>query len=93
MTLAPGRVPVETPFEGPPKGYFAWAWTRWFLLIQNSIDTFKAQILGLDSGVAAPYAISGLQVFASNADAITGGLTVGQLYRTGADPDTVCVVH
>lgn len=34
-----------------------------------------------------------LQVFANNAAAITGGLTVGDFYRTGADPDTVCVVH
>lgn len=32
-------------------------------------------------------------VFANNAAAITGGLTLGALYRTGADPDTLCVVH
>jgi hypothetical protein len=34
-----------------------------------------------------------LQVFANNAAAISGGLNVGDLYRTGADPDPVCVVH
>lgn len=34
-----------------------------------------------------------LQVFANNAAAITGGLVAGQFYRTGGDPDTVCVVH
>lgn len=34
-----------------------------------------------------------LSVYANNAAAITGGLVTGQLYRTGADPDTVCVVH
>jgi len=37
--------------------------------------------------------ITGLQVFANNAAAIAGGLTAGAFYRTGADPDTVCVVH
>lgn len=34
-----------------------------------------------------------LQVFANNAAAISGGLNVGDLYRTGANPDPVCVVH
>jgi hypothetical protein len=37
--------------------------------------------------------IHGLLVYANNAAAITGGLVIGQLYRTGADPDVVCVVH
>lgn len=37
--------------------------------------------------------IVGLAVFATNAAAITGGLVAGDLYRTGADPDVVCVVH
>lgn len=34
-----------------------------------------------------------LPVYANNAAAVAGGLTVGQLFRTGADPDLVCVVH
>ena len=34
-----------------------------------------------------------LSVYANNAAALAGGLIVGDLYRTGADPDTVCVVH
>lgn len=34
-----------------------------------------------------------LPVYANNAAAIAGGLTVGSFYRTGADPDPVCVVH
>lgn len=38
-------------------------------------------------------AVVGLPVFADNASAITGGLSVGDFYRTGADPDPVCVVH
>lgn len=35
----------------------------------------------------------GLAVFANNAAAIAGGLAAGDFYRTGADPDVVCVVH
>ncbi len=34
-----------------------------------------------------------IPVFADNATAITGGLVAGDLYRTGSDPDPVCVVH
>jgi hypothetical protein len=37
--------------------------------------------------------VSGLSVFANNAAAIAGGLTSGAFYRTGGDPDQVCVVH
>ncbi len=32
-------------------------------------------------------------VFANNAAAVAGGLVSGYVYRTGADPDVVCVVH
>lgn len=41
----------------------------------------------------SPLHIVGLPVFANNAAALAGGLTVGAFYRTGADPDPVCVVH
>ena len=34
-----------------------------------------------------------LKVFANNAAAITGGLVAGDLYRTGADPDLIAIVH
>ncbi len=37
--------------------------------------------------------VVGLPVYASNAAAISGGLTAGAFYRTGADPDHICVVH
>lgn len=32
-------------------------------------------------------------VYANNAAAIAGGLNPGNLYRTGANPDPVCIVH
>ncbi len=37
--------------------------------------------------------VAGLSIYADNAAAIVGGLTAGAFYRTGADPDPVCVVH
>ncbi|SRR5229473_8138629 len=47
-------------------------------------------------GTATPHsalAVIGLPVYATNAAAITGGLAAGDLYRTGANPDPVMVVH
>lgn len=37
--------------------------------------------------------VVGLPIYASNATAIAGGLTVGAFYRTNGNPDPVCVVH
>ena len=34
-----------------------------------------------------------LPVFADNTSALFAGLAVGAFYRTGADPDFICVVH
>jgi hypothetical protein len=47
-------------------------------------------------GTTAPTSklqVVGLSVFANNAAAVAGGLTAGAFYRTGGDPDLVCVVH
>lgn len=41
----------------------------------------------------APLQVAGVPVYANNAAAIAGGLTAGAFYRTGANPDPVCVVH
>jgi hypothetical protein len=41
----------------------------------------------------APLQVVGLPQYANNGAAVTGGLTAGAFYRTGADPDVVCVVH
>jgi hypothetical protein len=37
--------------------------------------------------------ISSLAVYANNAAALLGSLVAGDLYRTGGDPDVVCIVH
>ena len=34
-----------------------------------------------------------LPIYANNASAILGGLSIGTMYRIGGDPDFVCVVH
>lgn len=34
-----------------------------------------------------------IPVYANNALALVGGQVQGDLYRTGLDPDTVCIVH
>ena len=37
--------------------------------------------------------VIGLAAYANNAAAVAAGLTAGAFYRTGGDPDIVCVVH
>jgi hypothetical protein len=37
--------------------------------------------------------LNSLVVYTSNAAAIAGGLVAGDTYRTGTDPDVVCIVH
>ena len=41
----------------------------------------------------SPLHFVGIPVFANNAAALLGGLTAGAFYRTGADPDPICIVH
>lgn len=54
---------------------------------------------GADLGVQNDFEVmgdifaTGLSAYADNAAAVTGGLAVGQFYRTGGDPDLVCIVH
>jgi len=47
----------------------------------------KRHTQGTDVSVGA------LAIYANNAAAVAGGLGVNDLYRNGADPDLVCVVH
>lgn len=39
------------------------------------------------------YTVMRLPIFANNAAAVAGGLTVGTIYRSGGDPDAVSIVH
>lgn len=44
-------------------------------------------------GTRPLYNFSDIPVYANNAAAVVGGLAAGHLYRTGGDPDLLCIVH
>jgi hypothetical protein len=65
------------------------AWNGYALFIQRSNG-----FVGIGTNVpTSKLQVVGLPVYANNAAAVAGGLTAGAFYRTGADPDPVCVVH
>jgi hypothetical protein len=78
---------------GTVPSYFAFETTA------SNTRTEKMRITGsgdVGIGTTAPTSVLhvvGLPVYANNAAALGGGLTAGAFYRTGADPDQVCVVH
>lgn len=37
--------------------------------------------------------LASVTIYANNAAAVLGGLVAGDIYRTGADPDVMCIVH
>ena len=56
--------------------------------------TFKlAQIINKGINPQDNFAAWSLPVHANNAAALGAGMIAGQLYRTGGDPDPVCIVH
>ena len=55
----------------------------------NNVGAYIDSSIVVNENVSFP----GLSAYANNAAAIAGGLVVGDLYRTGGDPDVVCVVH
>lgn len=60
----------------------------------GGITVTNTGVVSLESSASPPqYQILNLPVFANNAAAISGGLTTGELYRSGADPDVVRIVH
>lgn len=60
-----------------------------FVTMNAGTRTVKLSLTktGLNTPLAA------IPVFANNAAAVTGGLVAGDHYRTGADPDQLCIVH
>ena len=78
---------------GNEKGYLEFR-TRTNGALQNRVTIQSDGKVGI--GTITPTSmlqVIGIPVYADNAAAITGGLTAGAFYRTGSDPDPVCVVH
>lgn len=61
----------------------------------GDISTGTANVrITIDGGTGLiKIALGSVAVYANNAAAVAAGLTAGMLYRTGADPDPVCIVH
>ncbi len=49
--------------------------------------------VGADADLGSKMGVVGLPIYKNNAAALAGGLSIGAFYRTGGDPDLVCVVH
>ena len=45
------------------------------------------------AGQVVVFVVAGVPVYANNEAAITSGLSPGSFYRTGANPDPLCIVH
>jgi hypothetical protein len=70
--------------------------TTYIDLMENASGTMlwdSVTLTELPLVVVTDFAVTGLPVYANNAAALAGNLVVGMFYRTGADPDPVCVVH
>jgi hypothetical protein len=68
----------------------------WAPSVTNTYDLGSATLGGglrWKKLFAQTASLSVLPIFANNAAAVAGGLVAGDLYRTGADPDPVSVVH
>ena len=64
----------------PPRSNSGRQIELWMQLVTNKLNRFE-------------FGIVPLPIYANNTLALAGGLVSGDLYRTGGDPDTVCVVH
>jgi len=67
-------------------------------LINGASGSNPTRFMGSNIGInhtnpQSIVAVSGLYVCANNAAAVASGLVVGDLYRTGGDPDSISIVH
>jgi len=82
-----GSNPGAAWFNGDTNGFIALDNNGIYLYAGGS-DLSNSITLGQPGGAGI-----GLKVFANNEAAKAGGLIAGNLYRTGTDPDVVCIVH
>lgn len=88
----------ENTLDGNPTGEYIFE-VLGFTDVSSGSDPLPADIIydyvqsGYGPLTASTLNLTGLDVYADNAAAVLGGLVVGDLYRTGADPDVVVIVH
>jgi hypothetical protein len=92
---------MSIPAAIPPLKDFSLA-TLLRLILNKAVDGTRKPLfvdernqrvgVGLTS-LTSPFGVASLPQYANNAAALLGGLTAGAFYRTGGDPDAVCVVH
>lgn len=64
------------------------------IVVRDSSGNFSSEIITASTLLTGILKFSALPpVFANNAAAIAGGLTTGGIYRSGADPDVLCITH
>ena len=92
MSQPLGLPPVDTPlsvvndqvvFKGNLR------WSGWLNLIQAILNRVSPFVVNN----AFMISIDQVPVYADNAAALLGGLTPGNLYRSGASPDVLSIVH
>jgi hypothetical protein len=88
----------ENTLDGNPTGTYLYE-VLGLTDVSSGSDPLPADIVydyvasGYGPLKAASLNLTSLDVYANNAAALAGGLVVGDLYRTGADPDVVSIVH
>ncbi len=63
----------------------------WIQTVRNGVAPTTLWLNRNGGGVGI--GLANAPIYANNAAAIAGGLTAGMFYRTGADPDHICIVH
>lgn len=88
----------ENTLDGNPMGEYLFE-VLGFTDVSSGSDPLPADIVydyaqsGYGPLTAATLNLTSLDVHANNAAAIAGGLVAGDLYRSGANPDVVYIVH
>ena len=62
-------------------------------VLVGGADGIAKEATGLSVGDDGSVSMAGVPVYANNAAAIAAGLVAGDMYRTGGDPDPLCIVH
>lgn len=92
------KPPVEGALVECSKGKNIRPYTGKFVKTMNALEGDVVFAVGWNFTLTASentltLGLKAMPVYANNAAAVAGGLPVGALYRNGADPDHVCIVH